>query len=351
VSHRPVLLGAALDALRVKPNGSYLDATFGRGGHARAIFAALGEGGRLIAIDRDPQAIAFGAHLPQAWDLPDCGAGFDLLHARFGALSDALDRCGVDQLDGVLFDLGVSSPQLDQAERGFSFKLDGPLDMRMNPAEGLSARQWLREATSEAIEAVLRDFGEERQAKAIARAIKLRFESEGESALQTTAELAALIQQVLRRRGVRRDDGKDLATRSFQAIRMKVNQELEEIDAGLEQALDRLAPKACLAVISFHSIEDRKVKQFFARQSGASAERDPITGAVRREAWPILSVHRHLPDAQEVKDNPRARSAVLRFAYKNAYHNAQNPHHKAQNTDHNAQPEGAINRHAIGGED
>jgi len=186
--------------------------------------------------------------LPQAWDLPDCGAGFDLLHARFGALSDALDRCGVDQLDGVLFDLGVSSPQLDQAERGFSFKLDGPLDMRMNPAEGLSARQWLREATSEAIEAVLRDFGEERQAKAIARAIKLRFESEGESALQTTAELAALIQQVLRRRGVRRDDGKDLATRSFQAIRMKVNQELEEIDAGLEQALDRLAPKACLGL-------------------------------------------------------------------------------------------------------
>ncbi|NCX02174.1 MAG: 16S rRNA (cytosine(1402)-N(4))-methyltransferase, partial [Betaproteobacteria bacterium] len=133
MSHRPVLLGAALDALRVKPDGSYLDATFGRGGHARAIFAALGEGGRLIAIDRDPQAIAYGANLPQAWDLPDCGASFDLLHARFGALSDALDRCGVDQLDGVLFDLGVSSPQLDQAERGFSFRLDGPLDMRMNP--------------------------------------------------------------------------------------------------------------------------------------------------------------------------------------------------------------------------
>ena len=131
---------------------------------------------------------------------------------------------------------------------------------------------------------------------------------------------------------------------------MKVNQELEEIDAGLEQALDRLAPKACLAVISFHSIEDRRVKQFFARQSGALAERDPITGAVRREAWPILSVHRHLPDAQEIKDNPRARSAVLRFAYRNAYHNAQNADHNAQNAHHNVQPEGAINRRAIGGE-
>jgi 16S rRNA (cytosine1402-N4)-methyltransferase len=316
VAHRPVLLGAAIDALRIQDQGTYLDATFGRGGHARAIFSALGAGGRLIAFDRDPQAIAFAAGLPQAWQLPERGATFTLVHTRFAALSAVLDQLGVAQLDGVLFDLGVSSPQLDQAERGFSFRLDGPLDMRMNPQEGLSARQWLREASSGEIEAVLRDFGDERQARAIAQAIKARFDTEGEAALQTTGELATLIHQVLRRRGVRRDDGKDLATRSFQAIRMQVNQELEEIEVGLKQALDRLASKACMAVISFHSIEDRSVKQFFARHSGGMAERDPVTGAVRQADWPLESVQRHLPDAQDLQDNPRARSAVLRFAYK-----------------------------------
>jgi 16S rRNA (cytosine1402-N4)-methyltransferase len=316
VAHRPVLLAAAIDALRIRDHGTYLDATFGRGGHARAIFAMLGSGGRLIAFDRDPQAITFAAGLPKAWQLPERGASFELLHTRFAALSSVLDQLGVEQLDGVLFDLGVSSPQLDQAERGFSFRLNGPLDMRMNPQEGLSARQWLHDASSGEIEAVLRDFGEERQAKAIAQAIKARFQTEGDAALQTTAELAALVQQVLRRRGVRRDDGKDPATRSFQAIRMQVNQELEQIDAGLKQAMDRLAPKACMAVISFHSVEDRSVKQFFARHSGGMAERDPVTGAVREVDWPLESVHRHLPDAQEINDNPRARSAVLRFAYK-----------------------------------
>ncbi|NCV70401.1 MAG: 16S rRNA (cytosine(1402)-N(4))-methyltransferase, partial [Betaproteobacteria bacterium] len=141
--HHPVLLEAAIDALRIQSQGTYLDATFGRGGHAQAIFSRLEQGGRLIAIDRDPQAIAFGADLPQAWTLPERGARFDLLHARFGALSLALDRIGVGLLDGALFDLGLSSPQLDQAERGFSFRNSGPLDMRMDPQAGLSARQWL----------------------------------------------------------------------------------------------------------------------------------------------------------------------------------------------------------------
>ncbi|NDH31147.1 MAG: 16S rRNA (cytosine(1402)-N(4))-methyltransferase RsmH [Betaproteobacteria bacterium] len=266
--HHPVLLEAAIDALRIQSQGTYLDATFGRGGHAQAIFSRLEQGGRLIAIDRDPQAIAFGADLPQAWTLPERGARFDLLHARFGALSLALDRIGVGLLDGALFDLGLSSPQLDQAERGFSFRNSGPLDMRMDPQAGLSARQWLFQASADDIESVLRDFGEERQARAVAQAIKAQCDADPGSALQSTGELAALIQQVLRRRGVRRDDGKDLATRSFQAIRMQVNEEPKEIDAGLAQALERLAPKACLAVISFHSVEDRRVKQFFARHSG-----------------------------------------------------------------------------------
>jgi len=314
--HHPVLLEAAIDALRIQSQGTYLDATFGRGGHAQAIFSRLEQGGRLIAIDRDPQAIAFGADLPQAWTLPERGARFDLLHARFGALSLALDRIGVGLLDGALFDLGLSSPQLDQAERGFSFRNSGPLDMRMDPQAGLSARQWLFQASADDIESVLRDFGEERQARAVAQAIKAQCDADPGSALQSTGELAALIQQVLRRRGVRRDDGKDLATRSFQAIRMQVNEEPKEIDAGLAQALERLAPKACLAVISFHSVEDRRVKQFFARHSGGMADRDPVTGAVLKACWPLESPNRQRPDAQEIARNPRARSAILRFAYR-----------------------------------
>ena len=315
-SHEPVLLEAAIDVLRIQAGGTYVDATFGRGGHSRAIYAGLSRGGHLIAMDRDPQAIAFGAHLPGAWALPAKDARFSLMHARFGRLGAVLDDLGVRQVDGVLFDLGVSSPQLDQAERGFSFRLDGPLDMRMNPLEGQSAMQWLSETSAAGIEAVLRDFGEERQAKAIAQAIKERFETAGDAALQTTGELASLIQQVLKRRGVRRDDGKDLATRSFQAIRMQVNQELQEIDEGLAQALERLSPGACMAVISFHSIEDRRVKQFFSRHCGAMAARDPVTGARLQAEWPLHAAGRVLPDAQSIQRNPRSRSAVLRYAYR-----------------------------------
>ena len=318
MSHHPVLLEAALDVLRIRASGTYVDATFGRGGHARAIFSALEAGGRLIAIDRDPQAIAFGADLPDGWSLPALGADFSLVHARFGRLAEVLDGLGIGQVDGVLFDLGVSSPQLDEAERGFSFRLDGPLDMRMNPQEGPSARQWLSESSAATIEAVLREFGEERQAKTIAQAIKARFDSEGPSALRTTGALASLIREVLRRRGARRDDGKDLATRSFQAIRMQINQELQEIDAGLEQALERLAPGACLAVISFHSVEDRRVKRFFSRQCGAMAVRHPVTGAALQTEWPLHAAGRCLPDARAIQGNPRSRSAVLRYAYRSS---------------------------------
>jgi len=313
-SHQPVLRDAAIEALGVDPHGCYLDATFGRGGHAQAIHALLASEGRLIAIDRDPHAVAFGRSL--AWQRADGlpAARVDLVQARFAQIDAVLDRLEVTTLDGALFDLGVSSPQLDDPERGFSFRHDGPLDMRMDPSDGPTARQWLLQAGGEELIRVLRDLGEERHARAIARAIQEHRERFGEEAFKGTAELAALIRSVVRRKAPARGEAKDPATRSFQAIRMQVNQELEELDAGLQQASMRLAPGGVLAVISFHSLEDRRVKQFLARASGAQARTDPITGARDAQAWPFEAPRRVLPCMLEVRANPRARSAVLRHA-------------------------------------
>lgn len=314
--HQPVLLEATIAALGVDPCGCYLDATFGRGGHAVAIHARLGSEGRLIAIDRDPQAVAYGRSL--AWQRDDGrpAARVDLMQSRFAQIAAVLNRLEVPALDGVLFDLGVSSPQLDDPARGFSFRHDGPLDMRMNPNEGISARQWLLQAEVEELTAVLRSNGEERHARAIAQAIQDHRERFGDQALRSTGELAELVRKVLRRKARGRDEAKDPATRSFQAIRMQVNQESAELDAGLEAARECLKPGGVLAVISFHSLEDRRVKHYLAQASGARAKTDPVTGVPERRDWPFEAPRRVLADALEVERNPRARSAVLRYARK-----------------------------------
>jgi 16S rRNA (cytosine1402-N4)-methyltransferase len=226
-----------------------------------------------------------------------------------------LDAHGIDGVDGVLLDLGVSSPQLDDPARGFSFRADGPLDMRMDPTRGLSARQWLLQASDRDIAEALRDYGEERFAVPIAKAIAARCRDAGDDAFRTTGELAAVVAGVVRSRQKRPEVGKDPATRTFQALRLLVNQELEELALVLDRIVARLAPGGRLAVISFHSLEDRMVKQFIVRESGRLARRDPITGAPVHDAPPRLeAVARVLPDDDEIRFNPRARSAVLRVA-------------------------------------
>ncbi len=309
--HLPVLLQESIAALAIRADGVYLDCTFGRGGHSSAILERLGPSGRLIALDRDPQAVAAGGRL-----LERTGDGrFWIGHARFSQLGVALDSRGVEAVDGVLFDLGVSSPQLDDPSRGFSFRDDGPLDMRMDPTQGMSARQWLLVASEDEIAEVVRTYGEERFAVPIAKAIVARRRDAGESALATTAELARLVAGVVRRRQKRPEVGKDPATRTFQALRIFVNQELAELEVGLEAAVQRLRPAGRLAVISFHSLEDRIVKQFIARESGRTAERDPIRGTLAAGVrLRLRALGRVLPGDAEVARNPRARSAVLRVA-------------------------------------
>ncbi len=305
--HSPVLLDACLRALAIRNDGRYVDATFGRGGHSAAILQALGPQGRLLALDRDPQAVAVG----RGWTDPR----FAIAHARFSELADVAAASGLVPVDGVLLDLGVSSPQLDDAARGFSFRADGPLDMRMDPTRGMSARQWLLEASEQDIARVVKDYGEERFAVPIAQAIVARRRDAGDAALRTTGELAALVAGVVRRRQRRPEVGKDPATRTFQALRIHVNQELEELALVLDRAADCLAPGGRLAVISFHSLEDRMVKQFIARESGRDAPRDPVTGVPRPLRAPRLRpLARVLPGAAEIAANPRARSAVLRVA-------------------------------------
>jgi 16S rRNA (cytosine1402-N4)-methyltransferase len=305
--HRPVLLHECIEALALRPDSVVLDGTFGRGGHSAAILQALGAQGRLVALDRDPEAVKVGAQ----WQ----DGRFTMQRARFSDLAQVLDALGLDVVDGVLLDLGVSSPQLDDASRGFSFRADGPLDMRMDPEYGLSAQQWLAQAEERDIARALKDYGDERFAVPIAQAIAARFRRDGPDALARTVELAALVAGVVRRRQAKPEMGKDPATRTFQALRILVNQELEELARALECAVDRLRPGGRLAVIAFHSIEDRIVKQFIARESGALAPRDPITGATVHERSPRLrSVGRVMPQETEVAANPRARSAVLRVA-------------------------------------
>ena len=305
--HRSVMPQACIEGLAIRPDGVYVDGTFGRGGHSARILAALGSAGRLVAIDRDPEAVAVG----RGWT----DGRFSIEHARFSDLGAVLDARGIDRVDGVLLDLGVSSPQLDDASRGFSFRADGPLDMRMDPTQGMSARQWLVQASERDIAEALRDYGEERFAVPVAKAIAARCRDAGDTAFRTTGELAALVAGVVRGRQKRPEVGKDPATRTFQALRLLVNQELEELALVLDRIVGRLNTGGRMVVLSFHSLEDRMVKQFIAREAGRMARRDPVTGVPVHDTPPRLaSIGRTLPDDAEVFANPRSRSAVLRVA-------------------------------------
>jgi len=301
--HRPVMLAEVLEALAVSAGGRYLDATFGRGGHAAAILERLGPEGRLLAMDKDPQAVQ-AAHARFGAD-----ARFSIVHDSFATLEAVLAGHGWSgRLDGVLLDLGVSSPQLDDAQRGFSFRHDGPLDMRMNPEVGESAAQWLARAPEREIARVLRDYGEERFARRIARAI---VQARQESPICTTARLAAIVAAA----NPSWEQGKDPATRTFQALRIHINRELEELQSALEQAVRALAPGGRLVVISFHSLEDRIVKRFMRRaaQGEVLPRRLPVVEAARGVTLRIAGKAQR-PGALEVAANPRARSAVLRVA-------------------------------------
>ncbi|WP_186289675.1 16S rRNA (cytosine(1402)-N(4))-methyltransferase RsmH [Methylomonas koyamae] len=306
-AHQTVLYAEALQQLAIKPDGLYLDCTFGRGGHSRGILAELSESGRLLALDRDADAIG-----SQEAESLRQDPRFELRHASFAELAEVTRRNGyAGKIDGILMDLGVSSPQLDIAERGFSFLRDGPLDMRMDTGRGLSAAEYLASVAEPELVRILFEYGEERFAKRIARAIVGQRQ---QAPVTTTLELARLIEQSV----PFRDKHKHPATRSFQAIRIEINQELEQIKAGLQQALEVLAPGGRLVVISFHSLEDRIVKRFIRDQSGAKTdpgrlpvrERDIEQGQLRKIGKSIRA------QAQELRDNPRARSAVMRVAEK-----------------------------------
>jgi 16S rRNA (cytosine1402-N4)-methyltransferase len=291
----------AVEALAIKSDGIYVDGTFGRGGHSRLILQRLGEAGRLIAMDRDPDAIRAGEVLQDA--------RLTLVQSRFSQLDEVLDQLGVEKVDGVLLDLGVSSPQLDDATRGFSFRFDAPLDMRMDPGSGLSAADWLASADEGEICEVIRTYGEERFAKSIARALVAARQTEP---IRSTAQLAQIIAGTVRKR----EPGQHPATRSFQAIRIYLNRELEELKAILPHCVERLEPGGRLAVISFHSLEDRIVKRFMRTeaQGEQAPARLPIRAAMLKPGrMKLVGRAQHASDA-EVAANPRARSAVLRVA-------------------------------------
>jgi len=299
-AHRPVLLAEVLEALALRPEGLYVDGTFGRGGHARAILSALGPRGRLIAIDRDPQAIEAAQAIGDARLIP--------VHARFGELAQVLDALDIASCDGMLFDLGVSSPQLDDATRGFSFRADGPLDMRMDTTRGPTAAQWLATAAEPEIREVIRDYGEERFAKQVAAALVAARER---APILGTRQLADLVAAAVRTR----EPGQNPATRTFQALRIFLNRELEEVSLMLPLALARLAPGGRLAVISFHSLEDRIVKRFLAAAARPDVPRDlPLRASEMPPAFVKLIGRGRPASAVEVAVNPRARSARLRVA-------------------------------------
>jgi 16S rRNA (cytosine1402-N4)-methyltransferase len=298
-AHAPVLAREALDALDVRPEGVYVDATFGRGGHSRLILERLGPAGRLLAIDRDPEAVAAARTIEDG--------RFACVHANFGVIAQVLDGAGVARVDGVLLDLGVSSPQLDDPARGFSFRRDGPLDMRMDPTRGESAAAWLERAEQQDIGEVIRTHGEERFAEQIARAIVA---ARARQPLRTTRQLATVVAEAVRTR----EPGQDPATRTFQALRIHLNQELEELALALPASMDRLVAGGRLVVISFHSLEDRIVKR--AMRAAASPPplptRLPVRAAdipapkFRLVGKPVRASH------EETASNPRARSAILR---------------------------------------
>ena len=301
--HRPVLLEQVLEALNIDPLGIYVDGTFGRGGHAEFILQQLSPQGRLLAIDKDPEAVA------EARRRFGQDQRFAIEKGAFAMLERLIDSRGwTGKVNGILLDLGVSSPQLDDAKRGFSFRLDGPLDMRMDPDTGMSAAEWLAGASEKEIASVLKEFGEERFSKRIARAIVRQRE---QAPIMTTSQLAAIVAAA----NPSWERNKDPATRSFQAIRIFINHELEDLQACLEQTVRLLAPGGRLAVISFHSLEDRIVKRFIRRQvKGDELPPDlPVTQAELHPTMRAVGKAIH-PDEKEIAANPRARSAILRIA-------------------------------------
>jgi 16S rRNA (cytosine1402-N4)-methyltransferase len=303
VAHVTVLLEEAVAALAVRPNGVYLDATFGRGGHSRAILARMGAAGRLLAFDRDPEA----AHAGRAIE----DSRFTLLRRPFSELREGAKEAGFSGFDGILFDLGVSSPQLDDGKRGFSFRHDAPLDMRMDTTQGETAAEWLARAEIREITEVIRNYGEERFAFQIAKKVVA---ARSERPVASTGEFAALVRAAVRTR----EPGQDPATRSFQALRIHVNQELDQLALTLPQALSLLKPGGRLVVISFHSLEDRIVKRFLR---AAAAPDDlprnlPLRACELPQPTLRLVGRAKKPTAAETAANPRARSAVMRVGEK-----------------------------------
>ena len=297
--HTSVLLAEAVQALTTAPDGVYVDGTFGRGGHARAVLAQLSPRGRLIAFDKDPEAIAAAQDL--AGD-----ARFSICHASFADMAPELAGFGITQVDGVLLDLGVSSPQIDNPARGFSFRFDAPLDMRMDTTRGPTAADFLAQADERQIAQVIRDHGEERFAVQIAKALVAR--RAGGQAVRTTAELSAVVAGAVKTR----EAGQDPATRTFQALRIHVNAELEALEQGLSAALALLKPAGRLAVISFHSLEDRIVKSFIAKHSRDVVDRRAPFAPPK--PMMLVALGRTRASAEELAANPRARSAMLRVA-------------------------------------
>lgn len=301
MAHLPVLAREAIDSLAIKPDGVYVDGTFGRGGHSSLILEQLSPVGKLIAMDRDPAAIEAGKmiHDPR----------LSLVRVPFSRMEEALDGLAIEKVDGILLDIGVSSPQLDEAERGFSFRADGPLDMRMDPDSGLSAAEWIARAEENELVEVIKRYGEERFARQIAHEIVT---ARAASPIRTTGQLAQIVANAVRKR----EPGQHPATRTFQAVRIYLNRELEELEAVLPVCVRRLKPGGRLAVISFHSLEDRIVKRFMRdEERGPELPRglpvraaDIPQGRLRRVGKAI-----HAGEA-EVETNPRARSAVLRVA-------------------------------------
>jgi len=311
--HRPVLLEESIAGLAVQAAGVYVDGTFGRGGHSRAILARLGPSGRLIALDRDPEAEAAARSLADS--------RFRFFRATFSSVGAILREEGLEKVDGMLFDLGVSSPQLDDPARGFSFRADGPLDMRMDPSAGPSAAEWLATAEQQEITEVIRSHGEERFAKQIAAAIVA---ARGREPLRRTKQLADLVGQAVRTR----EPGQDPATRTFQAVRIHLNRELEEVSLMLPQALSHLGAGGRLAVIAFHSLEDRIVKRFLQAAARPEVPRGlPLKASEMPQPVVKLIGRAVRASAEETRANPRARSATLRVAERTAVPYVTQPKH------------------------
>ncbi|NOQ49391.1 MAG: 16S rRNA (cytosine(1402)-N(4))-methyltransferase RsmH [Nitrosomonadaceae bacterium] len=302
--HITVLLHEAVDALEIKPDGIYVDGTFGYGGHSRLILERLGKNGRLIAFDKDLSAVTEGRIIKDA--------GFHIVHSRFSRIQEELQKLGVSRVDGVLLDLGVSSPQLEDASRGFSFRLNGPLDMRMDTSQGQTATEWIASVSEAQLGEVIKNYGEERFAKRIARAVVA---TRSRQPIVTTLQLAEIVATAVRSR----KQNQNPATRTFQAIRIYLNQELEELSLSLPQCVELLNPGGRLVIISFHSLEDRIVKRFMR----AAANPDPLPRRlpIRNKEMQNFSPQKLRlvgkavrPRENEVAINPRARSAVMRVA-------------------------------------